>query len=427
MKKWFILIAILALAGYGFAQQTLIFDSFEEYTVGNHLVTEANAAGHTWWSTWSSAVNQQPSNDEDGVVSSQHASDGFKSAYISNLNDNVLLLGDQTEGDFELSFDVYVSEGQHGYFNLGKPKDPSPYWQFNMQVYLNAQYGNGIPFHSSGHGSVILPGWNDYQVIADLPCVEDEWMHFLIRYDASSHQTELYFNNELYYSGWCDFNAVDFCLNANIFYSGFYLDNFSLVRVDVFPVAVFTITPESIEETMGLNQEKTVEITMNNSGDAVGNWAAYIEFEEGGSTSWAAIDKIDGAIPAGGTDHIVLTLNTAGLTISRYEARLFIMTSSRERPQVEIPIVLNISDYAVSESSSPRVNLYPNPAHSVLNIEGENLEIVSVYNAVGQLIRKESLNGGINTIELGLESGVYFFRVDDCNGNHTVQRVVVVR
>ena len=318
MNKWFILIAILALAGYGFAQQTLIYDSFEDYTVGNHLVVEANAAGHTWWSTWSGAVNQQPGNDEDGVVSSAHASDGFKSAYISNLNDNVLLLGDQTEGDFELSFDVYVSEGQHGYFNLGKPEDSFPYWQFNMQVYLNAQYGNGNPFHSLGHGSVILPGWgwNEYQVIADLPCVEDEWMHFLIRFNASNHHTELYFNNELVCTTWLDFNAVDFCPNANIFYSGFYVDHVRLVRQDA---------------------------------------------------------------------------------------------------------------TAVSESSSPMVNLYPNPAHSVVTMEGDHLESVSIYNAVGQLVRMEALNDGTNTLELGLEDGVYFFRIVDNKGNHTVKRVVVVR
>ena len=426
MKKASLLIAILALAGYGFAQQTLIYDSFEEYTVGNKLSTEANAAGHSWWTTYSAIWNQQSVNDEDGVVSGDYASNGAKSAYISNLNDMVLLLGSQTEGDFELSFDVYTPAGQHGYFNLGKPRNSYPLWQYELQVYINAKYNNGSFSHSPGHGSVFTGDYNSH-MLADLPCVEDEWMNFTIQYDAGNHQTELYFNNELVCTTWLDFDAVDFCSNANIFYSGFYLDNVSLVRRDVFPVAEFTITPESIEETMGLNQEKTVEITMNNSGDAVGHWAANIEFEEGVPTSWAAIDKIDGAIPAGETDYITLTLNTAGLTASRYESRLSVMTSSRERTLVEIPIVLNLKNYAVSESSSPMVNLYPNPAHSVVTLEGEKLGTVSIYNAVGQLVRTEALNDGTNTLELCLEDGVYFFRVDDNNGNHTVQRVVVVR
>ena len=316
MKKVYLLIAFLVLAGYGFAQQTLIYDSFEEYTVGNHISTEANAAGHSWWTTFSGVINHQPADGEDGVVSNEHASDGFKSAYISNLNDNILLIGDLTEGDYELSFDVYVSEGQHGYFNLGRPENSFPYWQFNMQVYINAQYGNGNPFHSPGHGSVILPTWNNYQVMADLPCVEDEWMHFLIRYNAADYDIELYFNDELYYDGWASFNAVDFCPDANIFYSGFYVDNVSLVR---------------------------------------------------------------------------------------HQAA------------------------AVSESSSPMVNLYPNPTRSVVTLEGDHLESVSIYNAVGQLVRMEALNDGTNTLELDLKEGVYFFRVDDNNGNHTVQKVAVVR
>lgn len=424
MKKGIILFAILAVACYGFAQQTLIYDSFEEYTVGNPISAEANAAGHTWWTTWL-GIYGTPVSSEDGLVSADYASDGSQSAFISGSNDNVLLLGDLTEGVYDLSFDVYTESGQMAYINLGFPGSEASNWSYGLSFYINMEVDNsGYSWYSPGHGAVVGGSFETghASIVADLPCVEDEWMHFCIHYYRDINRLELYFNNVLITSKYVDFNAVDFYGMGN---SGFYLDNVSLVRLGVFPVAEFTITPESIEETMGVNKEKTVEITLSNNGEAEGHWSAYLEFEEGEPNSWAAIDKIDGFVPVGGTDHFNLTLNTTGLANTNYEARLNIMTSSRDRTIVEIPIVLHVGGNAVSESSETWVNVYPNPAHSEITLEGDNLSSVSIYNIVGQLVRVEALNGNSNTLSLDLEQGVYFFRVDDRMGNHSVQKVVV--
>ena len=71
--------------------------------------------------------------------------------------------------------------------------------------------------------------------------------------------------------------------------------------------------------------------------------------------------------------------------------------------------------------------IYPNPATSTITLEGDNLNTVAIYNMAGQLIRVEKLNGMVNTINLDVEAGVYFFSVYDNNGNNSVSRVVVTK
>ena len=49
--------------------ETLLSDSFEEYTVGNTIATEAVAAGHDWWNTWDS----NPGGEKDGFSATRKA------------------------------------------------------------------------------------------------------------------------------------------------------------------------------------------------------------------------------------------------------------------------------------------------------------------------------------------------------------------
>ena len=61
----------------------------------------------------------------------------------------------------------------------------------------------------------------------------------------------------------------------------------------------------------------------------------------------------------------------------------------------------------------------------MVNVKGENLSHVAIYNVAGQLVRVEKLNNVINTIDMNVESGVYFFSIYDNAGNNNVQRVVI--
>jgi hypothetical protein len=69
------------------------------------------------------------------------------------------------------------------------------------------------------------------------------------------------------------------------------------------------------------------------------------------------------------------------------------------------------------------VKIYPNPTMGVLNIEGEDMTSVEVYNTVGQRIMMREVNG--NSVQLsteGLSNGLYIVRIHANNGtmeNHT--------
>ena len=73
------------------------------------------------------------------------------------------------------------------------------------------------------------------------------------------------------------------------------------------------------------------------------------------------------------------------------------------------------------------VNVWPNPASSTLNIKGENLDAVCVYNAVGQLVMSfEMDNQEQLSIDVsGLNSGIYLMNVISADGVKVIKKVVV--
>ena len=76
-------------------------------------------------------------------------------------------------------------------------------------------------------------------------------------------------------------------------------------------------------------------------------------------------------------------------------------------------------------SSTPK--LYPNPANTNVRIDAETgIENVMVYNVLGSLVEKITVNG--NTIDVNLSqysNGVYFFNIRQSDGTISNQRVVV--
>ena len=74
------------------------------------------------------------------------------------------------------------------------------------------------------------------------------------------------------------------------------------------------------------------------------------------------------------------------------------------------------------------VNVWPNPATSTVNISGENLSAVYMYNAMGQLVLTIDMQNtdGQSVIDVSnFNSGIYFMNVITENGGSTLKKVVV--
>ena len=114
----------------------IICDGFDGYEVG------ATGPQSPWWSTWSF----DDGGAEDGVVNSTQFLSCEQAMEISDVDpdDVLLLLGDRTDGNYTLSWMMYVPTGHGAYYNLQKFQDmPGATGGFATEVVFNAD-GTGI-------------------------------------------------------------------------------------------------------------------------------------------------------------------------------------------------------------------------------------------------------------------------------------------
>ena len=584
----------------------LLFDTFEDYTVGNHIAEEAIAQGFDYWTTWSN----HPGGSEDGIVADF---DDTQCGHLTYGNDQVLLLGDEENGNYDLEFDILIPEGKNGYFNiLHHFAGSNSTWA--MQCYLHLTNDGENSTSAPGQGT-IHAGSNSTATLTGL--VYDEWMHFRLNVDTDTDIATYYYTapgeEEVLVCTWqwsldsFGNNQVGRTLAAMNFYppenaatSEYYLDNFIFTKIGGESAPELSIDPTEVREELMEDDVTTVDITISNDGNSIGDWAGWIDFGDGGSGSqtadlyyhngevasgigstdaytremgirlpatayagatmgmritsaqyyiyddyqsadhnyifrvygqglhnqpgellaektvnstaagqwitatfdeevymtgqamwvtvqleqvageyplsmdggeygeesdgnwlstngnsfshcysagsfggawlitvncqgnlipatWATVDKTEGAIMGGASETITLTLNSIGLAMGTdYNANLIINTNDENLPQAIIPVTLAVTD-GVEETVSQLASIYPNPATSQVTLEGENLNSLAIYNVAGQLVRVVKLNEMVNTIDMNVEAGVYFFSIYDNNGNNSVQRVVIVK
>ena len=143
--------------------------------------------------------------------------------------------------------------------------------------------------------------------------------------------------------------------------------------------------------------------------------------------TWVRADKTEGSIMGGQSETITLTFNSIGLEQGGYGAMLILNTNDLELPHIEIPVRLDANYDAIAENNTDAYEIYPNPATTSVTLKGENLSHVAIYNVAGQLVRVVRLDSVVNTIDMNVEAGVYFFNVYDNNGTSMVSRVVITK
>lgn len=263
--------------------QELIGDSFEEYTVGNKVAQEAISAGNDWWTTWSNA----PGGNEDAVVSDAFASEGSNSMYIgTSSNDMVLLFGDKETGLYDIEFDMYFEQGKTGYFNLlHNFAGSNSTWA--MQAYFHLNNDGTNTTEDPGHGMIHAGGNN----VAQFDCVYDQWMTIKVTVDADNDLATMYVDGvEIYSWQWSldsfGENTVGRTLAAmDIFAaatsSQFYIDNIHFTQVGGESAPDMSVNVASFNFEMLADETASETFTINNNGNSIGDWIAWVDFGEG--------------------------------------------------------------------------------------------------------------------------------------------------
>ena len=287
MKKLSLLFAMIAfLAGNVFAQTVIINDDFESYPLGGKIAQSAQAQGIDWWTTWTN----HPGGNEDGVIAE---AGGTQCGYISGSNDNVLLLGGQEAGTYDLEFALYCDEGKYGYFNiLHEFNGSGSTWA--MQAYLNAtNNGQSTTNYSVGHGTVHA-GANSN---GDIPAVVNEWMFIRIRVNCDEDVAQLFYRSATTYPEeqmivewqWSldsfGENVVGPKMDAMDFYAPhstlgcYYLDNFVYTRIGEETAAHLTFDTNEINEYVAEDDAESVDINISNAeGTSIGRWTGWVDF-----------------------------------------------------------------------------------------------------------------------------------------------------
>jgi len=158
----------------------LHYETYEDYTAGEHVAQTAQAMGRTFWTTWSGAVG----GSEDAVVSDEEAAEGAHSMKVTYNNDCVVLFPHTTSGTHTVEADVFVPSGKVGYFNVLQNFGSTNNW--GVEIYFN----------QSSFGFINAGG--DTAATFNYPY--DQWfpIKFVVNLDAD--QAEFYFSDSLYYS-----------------------------------------------------------------------------------------------------------------------------------------------------------------------------------------------------------------------------------
>ncbi len=121
MKTNYVLTLAIAVLAFS-ANAQIIEDDFEFYALG-----DMGLQNPTVWSTWSGVPD-----DGSGILIVNDIAIGSQAGYIGpdSVQDALLILGNVTSGDYFLDFEMYITGGSTGYFNVqGETEDPGTGFQ----------------------------------------------------------------------------------------------------------------------------------------------------------------------------------------------------------------------------------------------------------------------------------------------------------
>ena len=185
----------------------------------------------------------------------------------------------------------------------------------------------------------------------------------------------------------------------------------------------FTIAAHTVTElTLSVNElvfdeeiSATFTITNNTENAVTINDLAEVE------TEYLAIStnmSLPATLEIGGSIEVNVSVN---IIVKGYVNTAIEIGSSLGTQTVSVKINENlISD--VAENNAANFEVYPNPTSTTLFVKGNDIQSVTIFNAVGQQVLYVENRNEINVESLN--EGVYFVRISDVFGNSIVKKIV---
>ena len=219
-------------------------------------------------------------------------------------NDQVIKLGGYAAGSFELEFDVFVPEGNSGYYNiLHNFAGGNSVWAMQGYFHLTDD-GSTDQVDAPGHGTIHAGG----NGVADMTCIYDAWMHLRFVIDINNDLATLYTTfpeaEEVKVVEWQwskdsydESTKPNRKLDAMNFYpptetSAFYLDNFTLKQLSAAAPPTIGFDKE-LSASADVDDITSVEVTIENTGLAIADYTAWIDYgvsESGNAVTFVNYD-----------------------------------------------------------------------------------------------------------------------------------------
>lgn len=257
MIKKFALPFLALCLSFSLQAQTIFFDDFESYTGGIIPTCEV-------WSTWTGDPN-----DGTEILVVDDIAIGDKSGYVGpGSAQNILLgLGNQTTGEYTLRWEMYITSGSTGYFNIQGMTETN----VGTDCQGAAANGNGIRnsgnfyFNRDGGAPGILENANGSEK-GVYP--EDTWFTISIHFNLSFPSFHITLDGVLYNEFPVLFQD-DEILGAINFVSidadnNFWLDNVLFVDgvlgvEDNFATNNFSISPNPVKDILNLRSVDAID------------------------------------------------------------------------------------------------------------------------------------------------------------------------
>ncbi len=170
---------------------------------------------------------------------------------------------------------------------------------------------------------------------------------------------------------------------------------------------------------LGLTNADTVAVTItegtiNVDGVTLDQTAASVDV--GATVQLTATispaNAADQSVTWNSDDENIATVDNTGLVTGVAAGTTNVTVTTNDGGFTATAAITVTPDVSVSEITSDKFNIYPNPVQDNLFIDGENIHKISIYNTTGHLIMvvEDDIKNGINVSEL--ESGLYIIRIE---------------